>query len=188
MRAFTFFASCAKYCIRNPQTLIGYNVKDLLQWNWLKFLPYAPTCLGLKMPSAQQLYQHAASIEAVYTIQFQPRHQKLADAFEFIDDQPLAAASVGQVHGRLKTGEEVVIKFIKQANAVEFKKKSNECEMVANFLNFRPKLRSRYGPVNHVADYIAGTGFAKRNQRADELKGIQSSLTQSFGMSLLVRF
>lgn len=36
---------------------------------------------------------------------------KLEDVFEYFDEEPLGAASIGQVHAaRLKTGEDVVVK------------------------------------------------------------------------------
>jgi ubiquinone biosynthesis protein len=45
------------------------------------------------------------------------------DSFDFLDDKPLASASVGQVHkGKRITGEEIVIKVIKHNFIASFKK------------------------------------------------------------------
>ena len=71
---------------------------------------------------------------------------------------PLAAASVGQVHrGKLKTGEEVVVKIIKNQNSKTFRRDVERMRRwLRIFLFFNRKLRRVGNPVallNHVADY-----------------------------------
>ena len=69
-----------------------------------------------KCRQLQSLYQHAATIpsEDVFANLEARAPEGFMDSFDSIDHEALAAASVGQVHrGRLKTGEEVVVKIIK---------------------------------------------------------------------------
>ena len=56
-----------------------------------------------KCQQLQQLYQHAASIpaESLTETLNSKAIKNFADNFEYIDHEPLAAASVGQVHRAL---------------------------------------------------------------------------------------
>ncbi|MZQ76460.1 MAG: hypothetical protein GT589_09965 [Peptoclostridium sp.] len=71
------------------------------------------------------------------------------DNFEYIEEKPLASASVGQVHrARLKTGEEVVVKLVKKDFKKSFKK---DVESLKSFLKtaifFYPKLDKVADPL-----------------------------------------
>ena len=96
-----------------------------------------------KCRQLQTLYQHAATIpsEDVFANIDSRATKGFRDAFDWIDEKPLAAASVGQVHrGRLKTGEEVVIKIIKTQNEKQFKRDVKRMRRwLKVFLIFSPK-------------------------------------------------
>jgi len=71
------------------------------------------------------------------------------DSFEYIDENPLASASVGQVHrARLRTGEEVVVKLIKKDFRESFRR---DVESLKAFLKtaifFYPKLDKVADPL-----------------------------------------
>ncbi|MDA8610514.1 AarF/ABC1/UbiB kinase family protein [Euryarchaeota archaeon] len=194
MRAFTFFRFMRQILRKKPADLDWIQRQGLIAVKLAQIFALRPDLLGVeKCRQLQQLYQHAASIESenLHETIAKKAPKGFTDAFDFIDDQPLAAASVGQVHrGRLKTGEEVVIKFIKQTNAVEFKKEVTRMRRwLRIFLIFAPKLRKVGNPmalINHVADYtLRELDLRNEIKGADELKGIQTSLSNDFEMSLL---
>ena len=113
------------------------------------------------------------------------------EAFEEIDEIPLAAASVGQVHrGRLKNGEDVVVKIIKAQNGKNFRRDVNRMRRwLRIFLLFMPKLRKVGNPVallNHVADYTTRE-LDLRNEikGAKELDEIKTMISRDFSMELL---
>ena len=80
------------------------------------------------------------------------------DAFESFEEEPFAAASIGQVHrGVLKDGSEVVVKIIKADFEKSFRKdvaRMRRWLRIGLFLN--PRLRKVGNPVGllqHVEDY-----------------------------------
>ena len=107
MRMLTFFRFMRQILRKKPADLDWIQKQGLIAVKLAQIFALRPDLLGVeKCRQLQQLYQHAASIES------ENLHETIAskapagfsDAFEFIDDEPLAAASVGQVHrGRLKT-------------------------------------------------------------------------------------
>jgi ubiquinone biosynthesis protein len=73
----------------------------------------------------------------------------LLENLEWFDDEPLATASVGQVHkARLKDGNEVVIKITKQDFEEEFEKDVNSFRALFKFvIFFYPKLARVADPI-----------------------------------------
>jgi ubiquinone biosynthesis protein len=194
MRMLTFFRFMRQILRKKPADLDWIQRQGLIAVKLAQIFALRPDLLGVeKCRQLQQLYQHAASIESenLHKTIALKAPAGFAEAFDFIDDEPLAAASVGQVHrGRLKSGEEVVIKFIKQANAVEFKKEVVRMRRwLRIFLIFAPKLRKVGNPmalINHVADYtLRELDLRNEIKGADELKEIQDSVSKDFDMSLL---
>lgn len=194
MRMLTFFRFMRQILKKKPADLDWIQRQGLIAVKLAQIFALRPDLLGVeKARQLQQLYQHAASIES------ENLHETIAtkapagfmDAFESIDDEPLAAASVGQVHrGRLKNGEEVVIKFIKQANAVDFKKEvARMRRWMRVFLVFFPRLRKVGNPmalINHVADYtLRELDLRNEIKGAEELEAIKTSLKGEFQMDLL---
>jgi len=74
--------------------------------------------------------------------------------FSSIDEQPLATASVGQVHrGRLKTGEAVVIKAVKANVRENFRDDVASVRRLFRFITlFYPRLRRVGNPVGILDD------------------------------------
>ena len=115
MKMLTFFRFMRQILRKKPADLDWIQRQGLIAVKLAQIFALRPDLLGVeKARQLQQLYQHAASIAS------ENLHETIAlkapagfmDAFESIDDEPLAAASVGQVHrGRLKTGEEVGSSF-----------------------------------------------------------------------------
>ena len=78
--------------------------------------------------------------------------------FSWIDDKPLATASVGQVYrAKLKTGEDVVIKIIKSNFKKSFEKDVAAVKRFFRFIIFfYPKLARVFDPVGileHIEEY-----------------------------------
>jgi ubiquinone biosynthesis protein len=78
--------------------------------------------------------------------------------FEYLEMQPFASASVGQVHfAKLKTGEDVVVKLIKQDFRDSFLRDIKRLENMFKFiLLFYPKLRKVFDPLgilNFIKEY-----------------------------------
>ncbi len=194
MRMLTFLRFMRQIMRKKPADLDWIQRQGLIAVKLAQIFALRPDLLGTeKCQQLQQLYQHAASIDSenLHVTIEQKAPSGFSDAFEYIDDEPLAAASVGQVHrARLKTGEEVVIKFIKQTNAVEFKKEVVRMRRwLRIFLVFAPRLRKVGNPmalINHVADYtLRELDLRNEIKGADELKAIQDSIAENFDMSLL---
>jgi ubiquinone biosynthesis protein len=91
--------------------------------------------------------------------------------FSFVDEKPLASASVGQVHrAKLTTGEDVVVKIIKS----DFKKRfEKDVAAVKKFIKiaifFYPKLSRVFDPIgilDHIEDYTL-----KELNLLNEIKG-----------------
>ena len=137
-----------------------------------------PTC-GINPPEDWESTLKEKAIEGFF------------DNFEWIDEKPLAAASVGQVHrARLNNGDDVVIKFVKQANAKEFRKEVDRMKSwLRIFLVLSPRLRKVGNPMallNHVADYTTRE-LDLRNEihGANELKSIQDKIAEDFPTTML---
>ena len=103
-----------------------------------------------------KLYRQAAQIpaETAERLIAQNTPADWRDSFVRIDPLPLAAASIGQVHrGRLKSGEEVVIKLIKNDFRKQFR---SDVDSVMNLLKlaifFYPKLRKVADPEGILAN------------------------------------
>ena len=80
------------------------------------------------------------------------------EKFSHIDNKPLASASVGQVYkGKLKNGEEVVIKIIKKNFKKQFEKDVRSVKKFMKFvIFFYPKLGRVFDPIGileHIENY-----------------------------------
>jgi ubiquinone biosynthesis protein len=174
---------------KKPADLDWIQRQGLMAVKLAQIFALRPDLLGEeKCKQLQQLYQHAASIppedwEETLRSKAIPN---FFDNFKTIDSTPLAAASVGQVHrATLHNGDEVVIKFVKQANAVKFRKEVNRMKSwLRIFLIFSPRLRKVGNPMallNHVADYTTRE-LDLRNEisGAEELANIQAEIADEF--------
>ena len=146
---------------KKPADLDWIQKQGLLSVKLAQIFALRSDLIGVeKCRQLQQLYQHAASIptEDVFANLESRAPEGFFEAFDKIEKVPLAAASVGQVHrGKLKTGEEVVVKIIKNQNSKTFRRDVERMRRwLRIFLFFNRKLRRVGNPVallNHVADY-----------------------------------
>ncbi len=189
MRMLTFFRFMRQIMRKKPADLDWIQRQGLMAVKLAQIFALRPDLLGEeKCKQLQQLYQHAASIppeDWEETL----RSKAIPDFFEnfkTIDSTPLAAASVGQVHrATLHNGDEVVIKFVKQANAVKFRKEVDRMRSwLRIFLVLSPRLRKVGNPMallNHVADYTTRE-LDLRNEisGAGELARIQAEIADEF--------
>ncbi len=174
---------------KKPADLEWIQSKGLIAVKLAQIFALRPDLLGEeKCKQLQQLYQHAASIPPE-NWEETLKHKAIPnffDNFKKIDSKPLTAASVGQVHrATLNNGDEVVIKFVKQANAVKFRKEVDRMRSwLRIFLIFSPRLRKVGNPIallNHVADYTTRE-LDLRNEisGAEELARIQAEIADEF--------
>ena len=189
MRMLTFIRFMRQIMRKKPADLDWIQRQGLMAVKLAQIFALRPDLLGEeKCKQLQQLYQHAASIppedwEETLRSKAIPN---FFDNFKSINPTPLAAASVGQVHrATLLNGDEVVIKFVKQANAVKFRQEVDRMKAwLRVFLIFSPRLRKVGNPMallNHVADYTTRE-LDLRNEilGAEELKKIQSEIAEEF--------
>ena len=189
MRMLTFFRFMRQILRKKPADLDWIQRQGLMAVKLAQIFALRPDLLGEeKCKQLQQLYQHAASIppenwEETLKSKAIPN---FFDNFKTIDSTPLAAASVGQVHrATLHNGDEVVIKFVKQANAVKFRQEVDRMRSwLRIFLVLSPRLRKVGNPMallNHVADYTTRE-LDLRNEilGAEELARIQTEIADEF--------
>tara|TARA_B100001778_G_scaffold313535_1_gene298038 strand:- start:782 stop:1978 length:1197 start_codon:yes stop_codon:yes gene_type:complete len=179
---------------KKPADLDWIQRQGLLAMKLAQIFALRPDLLGVeKCRQLQKLYQRASSLpsEDMMSNLKTNAPDGFFEAFEEIDSEPLAAASVGQVHrGRLKTGEEVVIKFVKKANAKSFTKEVIRMRRwLKIFMFISPKLRKVGNPMallNHVADYTLKE-LDLRNEiiGANTLSEIKEDVKEDFPMELL---
>ena len=194
MRMITFFRFMRQIMRKKPADLDWIQKQGLMAVKLAQIFALRPDLLGEeKCNQLQQLYQHAASIppEDWESTLKEKAIEGFFDNFEWIDEKPLAAASVGQVHrARLNNGDDVVIKFVKQANAKEFRKEVDRMKSwLRIFLILSPRLRKVGNPMallNHVADYTTRE-LDLRNEihGANELKSIQDKIAEDFPTTML---
>ena len=194
MRLFTFLRFMRQITKKKPADLDWIQNQGLIAVKLAQIFALRPDLLGEeKCQQLQQLYQHAASIpsESLTETLKSKAIENFNDHFESIEQEPLAAASVGQVHrAKLKTGEEVIIKFVKQANSKEFSKQVRRMRSwLKIIILFSPRLRKVGNPIaliNHVADYtLRELNLTNEIKGAGELMKIQSEISQNFPTPLL---
>ena len=139
------------------------------------------------------MYGQASTIpsEDVHSILKQKAPVEFHESIEWFDEEPLAAASVGQVHrARLNNGEEVVVKIIKANHKSKFKKDVHRMKRWLKILIlFSPKLRKVGNPIallNHVEDYtLRELDLNNEIKGGNRLKQIQLDLSEDFPMPRL---
>lgn len=194
MRFLTFVRFMRQITRKKPANLDWIQRQGLLAMKLAQIFALRPDLLGVeKCRQLQKLYQRASSLPAEDMMSNLKSNavDGFFEAFENIESEPLAAASVGQVHrGRLKTGEEVVIKFVKKANAKSFTKEVIRMRRwLKIFMFLSPKLRKVGNPMallNHVADYTLKE-LDLRNEiiGANTLSEIKEEVKEDFPMELL---
>ena len=194
MRLLTFLRFMRQILKKSPADLDWIQRQGLLSVKLAQIFALRSDILSVeKCQQLQSLYQHAATIpsEDVFSNIDSRGPKGFREQFSWINEEPLAAASVGQVHrGKLLNGDEVIIKIIKSQNEKEFRRDVNRMRRwLRIFLFFSPKLRKVGNPMallNHVADYTTRElDLRNEIEGADELKNIQNEIKDTFPMPLL---
>lgn len=114
-----------------------------------------------------------------------------AQSFALIDDEPLATASVGQVHrARLKSDEEVVVKILKADVREEFAADVRKLKGLFNLaIRLYPPLRRVGDPIGILEDIeeLTSVELDLRNELEGQkaLRRIQEAQSQDFDLSQL---
>lgn len=140
-----------------------------------------------------KLYSHNTPIgvENYKTLLASYTSKAWLDQFEFIEDEPIGTASVGQVHkAKLKTGEDVVVKFLKKDFKKHFKKDVDSFRRFVKFIIFfYPKLAKVADPIGiieHIEEYTLAE-LDLRNEISNEkvLKDIYQKYQVDYDLSRL---
>ena len=194
MRLVTFVRFMRQILREGPADLDWIQRQGLLAVKLTQIFALRPDLLSIeKCRQLQKMYRDAATIPLA---DFQEIIEKKAnpsfhEAIDTIEEEPMAAASVGQVHrAKLKTGEEVVVKVIKSDHEKRFKKDvSRLMRWMKLVLVLSPKLRRVGNPlalIRHVEDYTTRE-LDLRNEihGGSELKRIKDELQAKFPLPRL---
>lgn len=117
--------------------------------------------------------------------------EELKSKFSYFDEKPLAVASVGQVYrARLKTGEEVVVKIVKDKFKKQFVKDVKKIRSFFKLVLFlNPKLKSVGNPLG-ILDDIEEYTLTELNLKNEiigqkTLKDIYDNNKDKFDLSVL---
>ena len=114
------------------------------------------------------------------------------EQFASIEPSPLATASVGQVHrGQLKSGEQVVIKAIKEEVTERFKADVSGIKRLIRFSTWvYPKLKKAGDPMGIIEDIerftLSELDLRREVQGQQTLRKIHAEASQHFDLSSLV--
>ena len=179
---------------KSPANLDWIQKQGLLAVTLAQIFALRPDIISLeKCKQLQTLYSSASTIptENVFKILKEKAPDSYHENISWFDVEPLAAASVGQVHkAKLKTGEKVVVKVIKEDHERKFKrdvKRMTRWLKLAMILS--PKLRRVGNPIallEHVQDYTLRE-LDLRNEiiGASKLNAIREELSGDFPMKRL---
>ena len=194
MRLLTFARFIRMITKKGPADLEKIQKMGLLAVKLTQIFALRPDLLPEeKCRQLQSLYQRANSIpkeDSMKLIQHRAPTGFL-DAFESFEEEPFAAASIGQVHrGVLKDGSEVVVKIIKADFEKSFRKdvaRMRRWLRLGLFLN--PRLRKVGNPVGllqHVEDYtLRELDLRNEIQGAELLQEKAKEVEEQFPMPLL---
>ena len=117
MRALTFLRFLREIRKDGPADLDWIQKQGLLAVKLTQIFALRPDMLSIeKCRQLQKMYRNASTIpnEDVQRILDEKAPQSFRGSISWFDEEPLAAASVGQVHkAKLVTGEDVVVKVVK---------------------------------------------------------------------------
>ena len=194
MRLLTFIRFIRMITKKGPADLDKIQNMGLLAVKLTQIFALRPDLLSEeKCQQLQSLYQRANSIPKENSMRL--IHERapdgFLDAFETFEEEPFAAASIGQVHrGVLKDGSEVVVKIIKADFEKSFRKdvaRMRRWLRIGLFLN--PRLRKVGNPVGllqHVEDYtLRELDLRNEIQGAELLTQRAKEVEHQFPMPLL---
>jgi len=194
MRLLTFARFIRMITKKGPADIDKIQDMGLLAVKLTQIFALRPDLLSEeKCHQLQSLYQRANSIpkEDSMKLIHERAPSGFLDAFESFEEEPFAAASIGQVHrGTLKDGSEVVVKIIKAYFEKSFRKdvaRMRRWLRIGLFLN--PRLRKVGNPVGllqHVEDYtLRELDLRNEIQGADLLRKKAKEVEHQFPMPLL---
>ncbi len=194
MRLLKFTLFMRQVTRKSPANLEWIERQGLLAVKLAQIFALRPDIISLeKCKQLQALYSSASTIptEDVFRILKDKAPDAYHDEISWFDVEPLAAASVGQVHrARLKSGEEVVVKIIKGEHEKKFKrdvKRMSRWLKIAMVIS--PKLRKVGNPIallEHVEDYtLRELDLRNEINGASRLSTIKEDLWSDFPMPRL---
>ncbi len=141
----------------------------------------------------QELYSRAPTIPKENFEKLLSRYtdENFRDNFSFIDSEPFAAASIGQIHrAELLDGTKVVIKIIKADFEKSFRKDVKRMKRwVKMGLFFNPKLKKVGNPVgllSHIEDYtLRELNLLNEIKGKNRLKDLAEQYSDKFPMPKL---
>ena len=194
MRLLTFARFIRMITKKGPADLEKIQKMGLLAVKLTQIFALRPDLLPEeKCRQLQSLYPRANSIPKEDSMKLIKNRAPTGflDAFESFEEEPFAAASIGQVHrGVLKDGSEVVVKIIKADFEKSFRKdvaRMRRWLRIGLFLN--PRLRKVGNPVGllqHVEDYtLRELDLRNEIQGAELLQAKAKEVEEQFPMTLL---
>ena len=194
MRLLTFLRFYREIRKDGPADLDWIQGQGLLAVKLTQIFALRPDMLSIeKCRQLQKMYRNASTIpsEDVMRILEERAPVSFHESIVWFDEEPLAAASVGQVHrATLSTGEEVVVKVIKADHKKRFQRDVKRMmRMMRVAIAISPKLRKVGNPIallRHVEDYTTRELDLRNEIRGgSELKSNQEKLADDFPMPRL---
>ncbi|MDP6912413.1 MAG: AarF/ABC1/UbiB kinase family protein [Candidatus Thalassarchaeaceae archaeon] len=194
MRLLTFLRFYREIRKDGPADLDWIQRQGLLAVKLTQIFALRPDMLSIeKCRQLQKMYRNASTIasEDVMRILEERAPESFHESIVWFDEEPLAAASVGQVHrATLATGEDVVVKVVKADHKKSFQRDVKRMmRMMRVAIALSPKLRRVGNPMallRHVEDYTTRELDLRNEIRGgSELKSIQEKLTDDFPMPRL---
>ncbi|RAH07147.1 MAG: hypothetical protein CMA00_000560 [Methanobacteriota archaeon] len=194
MRLPTFVRFIREITKEGPANLDWIQRQGLLAVKLTQIFALRPDMLSIeKCKQLQKMYRNASTIppEDVSSILESKASSQFQRSIASFDEEPLAAASVGQVHrATLDNGEEVVVKVVKEDHKKAFHRDVHRLmRLMRVAIAFSPKLRKVGNPLallKHVEDYTTRELDLRNEIRGgDELRAIQKRLSDSFPMPKL---
>ena len=191
VRLLTFLRFYREIRKEGPADLDWIQKQGLLAVKLSQIFALRPDMLSIeKCRQLQKMYRNASTIpsEDVERILKEKAPSGFYDSIAWFDEEPLAAASVGQVHrATLTNGEEVVIKVVKADHKERFHRDVKRMmRMMRLAISLSPKLRRVGNPLallRHVEDYTTRE-LDLRNEikGGSELESIQDGISGDFPM------
>ncbi len=194
MRLPTFVRFIREITKEEPANLEWIQRQGLLAVKLTQIFALRPDMLSIeKCKQLQKMYRNASTIpsEDVSSILESKATTQFQRSIASFDEEPLAAASVGQVHrATLVSGEEVVVKVVKADHKKAFHRDVHRLmRLMRVAIAFSPKLRKVGNPLallKHVEDYTTRELDLRNEIRGgSELMAIQERLSDRFPMPKL---
>ena len=194
VRLLTFLRFYREIRKDGPADLDWIQKQGLLAVKLSQIFALRPDMLSIeKCRQLQKMYRNASTIpsEDVVRILKEKAPSGFYESIAWLDEEPLAAASVGQVHrATLTNGDEVVIKVVKANHKERFHKDVKRMmRMMSLAISLSPKLRRVGNPLallRHVEDYTTRELDLRNEIKGGaDLESIKEELSEKFPMPKL---